>query len=115
MTLKEFYAAIEGSYDDMTARLATEARIKKFLLMFPKDQSFNELCKAMEEKNYELAFRSAHTLKGLCLNLGLERLRRSADEITEALRGNQNNGADELIGQVTEDYNAVLNAINSID
>lgn len=115
MTLKECYAILEGSYDDMTARLATEDRIKKFLSMFPKDPTFQELCSAMEEKDYALAFRCAHTLKGLCLNLGIERLRRSADAITEALRGNQNNGADALLPQVIEDYNITLNAIKQID
>ena len=28
----------------------------------------------MEEQNAENAFRAAHTLKGICLNLGLDRL-----------------------------------------
>ena len=115
MTLKECYTILEGSYDNMIARLSTEERIKKFLLMFPKDTTFNELCSAMEDKDYELAFRSAHTLKGLCLNLGIERLRRSADAITEALRGNQNNGADDLLPLVIEDYNIALDAINHLD
>lgn len=115
MTINECYAVLEGSYDDMIARLASEDRIKRFLSMFPKDSTFNELCKAMEEENYELAFRSAHTLKGLCLNLGIERLRRSADAITEALRGNQNNGADALLPQVIQDYQIAMDAISQLD
>ena len=40
----------------------------------------------MENKNYEDAFRSAHTLKGVCQNLSFDRLYEVSNELTELLR-----------------------------
>ena len=34
----------------------------------------------------ELAFRAAHTLKGVCMNLGFDHLYKPSFEITESLR-----------------------------
>lgn len=115
MNLRECYIKLGGDYDKITARLFKEELIRKYLLMFLKDNSFSELCSSMADKDYETAFRSAHTLKGLCLNLELENLYKSVSDITEALRGNVNNGADELLPKVTEDYTAAIEAIKSLD
>lgn len=115
MNLKECYIAFEGNYDEVMGRLMTEERVKKFLALFLKDDSFTSLCNAMEQADYETAFRMAHTLKGNCLNLGLSRLFGSSSNITEALRGNVNNGADELLPQVKADYELTVNAIKELD
>lgn len=115
MNLKECYIAFEGDYDEIMGRLMTEERVKKFLALFPKDDSFASLCTAMEQEDYETAFRMAHTLKGICLNLGLGKLFSSSNNITEALRGNVNNGADELLPQVKADYELTVNSIKELD
>lgn len=114
MNLKECYAAFGGNYDEVIGRLMTEERVKKFILMFLRDTSFDTLCTAMENKDYDTAFRAAHTLKGTCLNLSIERLRISASDITEALRDGVNNGADELLPKVIEDYTLTIDAINQL-
>ena len=74
MTIQECYEAIGGNYKDVLGRLQSEALIRRFTLKFLEDQSYLQLTQALENKNYEDAFRSAHTLKGVCQNLSFDRL-----------------------------------------
>ena len=60
--------------------------IEKFALKFREDMSFQELEKALNDKQVEIAFRAAHTLKGVCMNLGFDHLYKPSFEITECLR-----------------------------
>lgn len=115
MTLKECFDTFGGNYDEVIGRLITEERVKKFLKMFTADKSFEMLCSAMENGDYKEAFRAAHTLKGVCANLGLDRLGNSSSEITESLRGNVNNGADELLPKVKEDYLLTVETLGKLD
>ena len=64
MTMQECYKAIGGKYEAVLGRLHSEALIPRFTLKFLEDQSYLQLKQALENKNYEDAFRSAHTLKG---------------------------------------------------
>ena len=70
MTLQEFYAVVGGDYQDALNRMMMEAMLRKFLAKFPTDPSFENLSAALEAGNREEAFRAAHTIKGLCQNLG---------------------------------------------
>ena len=45
------------------------------------------LADAIEGQDWEAAFRAAHTLKGIALNLSLVRLAEACAAMTEALRG----------------------------
>lgn len=79
MTLQEFYDRIGGDYKATISRLPSEALIKKFVLKYPGDPSFNQLKDALAAQDWELAFRASHTLKGVAQNLGMDRLyKRSA-------------------------------------
>lgn len=86
MTIQECYKAIGGNYEDVLRRLPNEALIQKFTLKFLEDQSYLQLKQALKDKNYEDAFRSAHTLKGVCQNLSFDRLYEVSNELTELLR-----------------------------
>ena len=74
MTLQEFYDRIGGDYKATISRLPSEALIKKFVLKYPGDPSFNQLKDALAAQDWELAFRASHTLKGVAQNLGMDRL-----------------------------------------
>ena len=117
MTVQESYAKMGADYDDVVSRLRTDDRIKRFLQMVVKDQSFNTLCTTLAEHNMEEAFRAGHTLKGLSANLSLTKLCKSATAITEALRGRTEYGEDlvPLLEQVRADYELTMECINSID
>lgn len=59
----------------------------KFLLKFKDDQNFVLLRDSLDQKDYEEAFKAAHTLKGVTANLGLSPICDSASKLTELLRG----------------------------
>ena len=61
---REFYEEIGEDYDEMLNRFTSEERVKKYALMFLKDDTFPSLVTSMESKDYETAFRNVHTLKG---------------------------------------------------
>ena len=86
MTIQECYEAIGGNYKDVLGRLQSEALIRRFTLKFLEDQSYLQLKQALENKNYEDAFRGAHTLKGVCQNLSFDHLYEVSNELTELLR-----------------------------
>ena len=86
MTMQECYEAIGGNYEAVWGRLHSEALIRRFAWKFLEDQSYIQLKQALENKNFEDDFRSAHTLKGVCQNLSFDRLYEVSNELTELLR-----------------------------
>ena len=100
MTLQEFYTAINGDYQDVIGRLRSEKLVRKFVLKFLNDGSYDLLCQSLEEQNYEDAFRAAHTIKGVCQNLGFSKLLDSSSKLTEALRSGWSEEAGGLVEQV---------------
>lgn len=116
MNLKECYEELGGNFEEVQKRLRKEEMIKKFVLKFLNDKSFENLINAVENRNYSDAFMAAHTLKGICQNLSFERLFKSSNSITEALRGDSHdeNLISELIVKVREDYRITVNAIEKL-
>lgn len=113
MNLQECYTALGGDFKDVSQRLFSEALVKKFILKFLDDQSFSNLCTAMEAADYSQAFIAAHTLKGVCQNLSFTRLYKSSHLLTEALRDGKPDTAyvQELLTAVTTDYQVTVDAI----
>lgn len=112
MNLNECYRAMDADYDDVMRRLATEERVTKFLFRTIEDNSVTVLVSAMETEDYETAFRAAHTIKGLSLNMGLTRLAYSSGRLTENLREGQINPDTEgLLEEVKADYKIVVDAV----
>ncbi|MCM1544296.1 MAG: Hpt domain-containing protein [Ruminococcus sp.] len=114
MTLKECYMAFGGDYDGVVGRMRSEALVKKFIFKFKDDPSFSQLQQALEAQNREDAFRAAHTIKGVCQNLGLSKLQESSSRLTEQLRVSLNSDCFALMQQVTEDYNKTVQAISQL-
>ena len=52
MTLQEFYDRIGGDYKATISRLPSEALIKKFVLKYPGDPSFNQLKDALAAQDW---------------------------------------------------------------
>lgn len=113
MTLQACYAAMGGDYEDVFARLRSDRLVQKFVLKYLDDPSFELLCAAMEQKDYQEAFRAAHTIKGVCQNLSFTRLLDSSSRLSDALRHGWTPEADRLVEQVKEDHLAVVAAIRS--
>ena len=115
MTMRECYEAIGGNYENVLGRLHSEALIRKFTFMFLEDQSYLQLKQALNDKNYEDAFRSAHTLKGVCQNLSFDRLYEVSHELTELLRDRTGEqlGIPEAMEKVTEVYEMTIEEIKN--
>ncbi|MDE5896506.1 MAG: Hpt domain-containing protein [Clostridia bacterium] len=116
MTVQECYEAIGGNYADALSRLRTDERITRFLIKVADDESFSLLCRSIEARNMEEAFRAAHTLKGICLNLSITRLQDSASRLTEALRGKAeyDPAVEPLLDEVKSDYELTAKNINTL-
>ena len=115
--LDTFYDMVGGDLKEVRGRLMKDERIRKYLRMFPKDPSFEAFQPAFDAGDYMVAFRCAHTLKGLCANLGLGDLQRSSTEVCEALRPGVKPEKDitNLIIEMDKDYEVALEAINALD
>lgn len=115
MTVRECYEQINGDYEGVLQRLMDDARVRKFLLRFQDEKLFNQLADSLEKEDYVEAFRSAHSIKGVCLNLGLTELQNSSSELCEALRaGDKPENLEELYGAVKKDYRKVLDVIGQL-
>ena len=116
MNLNECYDILGGSLDDALSRLASEKNVYKFLNMFPDDGSYKLLTDSLGSGDAKEAFRAAHSLKGVCLNLGLGNLFKSSNELTDALRsGTIPEDYKVLYDKVTDDYNCAVDAIRHLD
>ena len=85
MEIRKFYETIGSDYKDVEKRMGSEKLVVHFVGRFMQDKTFASLSEAMEKNDGEAAFRAAHTLKGVCSNLGFDRLREASSELTEAL------------------------------
>lgn len=117
MDVKECYETFGGNYEECFSRLRTNERIVKFLLKMAEDGSYGLLVESLKERNIPEAFRAAHTLKGVCLNLSVTSLFNSSSRLTEALRDRAEYGSDlePLLAAVTEDYNRFKDCIEKLD
>lgn len=105
---------IGGNYQEMLSRVLSEARVKRFALMFLSDDSYQQLEEALEDGRTEDAFRAAHTLKGVCLNLAFTSLREQAVEVTEALRGGDLEKGRELFPELREKYLLTVQTLSEL-
>ena len=119
MTLEQMYAAIGGDYKAVMERLPSADFVRRFALKFLQDDSFPNLKKALEAQDaptaFRAAFRAAHTLKGVCQNLGFDALYAPASALTEALRGGTLDGADTLFPPVEKEYQRVVAALKELE
>ena len=115
MTVKECYEQMGSNSESVLGRMGSEAMIKRFALKFLNDPSFNDLKEDLIKKDGEEAFRAAHTLKGVCLNLGFDELYEVSAELTEKLRGRETAGSEELFQKVSQKYQKTVAAIQGLE
>ena len=116
MTIEQCYEAMGGSYEEVSARLPSARLVEKFIRKFLVDDSYDVLCREMAAGNCQDAFRAAHTLKGVCANLGFGKLLESASRLTELLRHAQDTIPPEATGameQVRLDYRLTADTIRA--
>ena len=114
MNLEEFYARIGGNYVDTVRRLCNDALVTRFVMKYPANPSFDELCAALNASDWATAFRAIHTLKGVAQNLGFDALYRASSALTEHLRGGQPLTEPQLLDATTAEHERVMSAIQEL-
>ena len=94
--------------------MKNDERIKKYLNFFLIDESYKSLEKGMSSSDCEMAFKGAHTLKGVCQNMAFTELSTAVEQITEELRANEFEKALTTFPNVKEEYQKVIDGINKI-
>ena len=114
MTIEQCYQEMGGNYAEVCGRLPSQRLVEKFVRKFLDDQSYTELTAAMAAGDHDVAFREAHTLKGVAANLSFTKLRASASELTETLRPETAeipSNAEAQLEQVRLDYQHTVDTI----
>lgn len=115
MTTKDFYDFTGSDYNDVLGRLMNDAMIRKFVIKFKNDTSFSLLKEAVLSGDIEVAFNSAHTLKGVAANMGFKKLLLATTDLVEQLRP-KNNPADKMLfNKVEEAYNIIIDHIDDLE
>ena len=91
--------------------LGSEAMLERFLGKFLSDTNYPKLCQAVEAQDWEGALTAAHTLKGMCGNLSMNRLFSLFTRQVSALRGGDLAGAKALMEEIVPAYDAAAAAI----
>ena len=110
MNVKEFYRAINGSYESALSIMINDDLIIKMIAKFMSDNSFNEILSFYEKKDYRNLFFSAHAFKGVTGNLALTPLYELASKITEATRNDDGANLDEEIIDLKKAYALVADS-----
>ncbi|MDY2790048.1 MAG: Hpt domain-containing protein [Lachnospiraceae bacterium] len=114
MTVKECYDQMGADYKSVYERLGNnEQLVEHFFQRFAQDMSFAALKEAREKQDQEAAFRAVHTLKGICINLGLTNLYQVSSDLTEALRNGKPDPEveEQLYQKVEQEYHRVIERI----
>lgn len=89
--------------------------VKKFVKKYQDDPTCADLHNAALQQDWEVAFRDAHTLKGVAQNLGFERLYQVSAVLTEAMRGNKPLEDRSLLDAVEQQDAAIRRAISELE
>ena len=112
MELQELKNRINIDIEGSLTRFANmEKMYIKFLKKFREDETFEKLSKAVEEKDRRETEQAAHTLKGVCANLGLEDLRAVFDQIVQAVRSGETQRIPALYEKAKADMERTSEAI----
>ena len=82
--LKEFGVDVESG---LKRCVNNEALFLRLVAMVPGNDSFSKLYTSIENKDFDEAFKAAHSLKGILSNLSINNMLKPVQDITELLRG----------------------------
>lgn len=94
--------------------LGNQELFVKFMKKFTNDQEIIKLKEALANKEYEDVYTSAHTLKGVCANLGMIPLFNVFSLMCQDCRANSYDKLDNLFGQAKIEYDKTVDAINCL-
>lgn len=85
--MKEQLKEMGIPYEDVIDRfMGKEDFYFRMLKKFSEDKNFEGLEQSVAQKDWPIAFKYAHTVKGICANLGLDNILEYVVPLTEELR-----------------------------
>ena len=87
--------------------------LEKMLKNFLDDQNFAGLKEEVEQGDAEAAEHAAHTLKGMCGNLGMAELSRLNADFVDRLRGGDASGMKEDLAGIAREYERIVGLLKS--
>lgn len=113
--LEKFYSAIGSNAKPVIERFGGNAEItKRFIKKFAAEESYENLKKALASNEAEEAFRAAHTLKGICLNLDFDCLFEKSSIITEYLRSKNIVDASKFFPELEREYIKLISLLQEL-
>ena len=98
MTIQQLYEKIGGNYDQAVRVMKKDKLIDKYVRKLRSSGVGEKLGEAGAAMDAVQLFESAHAMKGVCSNLGLDALASAANEITEEFRsGNARKLSDDAV------------------
>ena len=108
MTLQELYTLVDGNYNHAVQIMRMEKLIDRYVRKFPAGGLNTALMAAGESMNPTQLFESAHAMKGVCANMGFDKLAEAVGVITEEFRpGNPRKLSDEEVKAALADIDAM--------
>ena len=86
MTIQELYIEIGGNYEHAQKIMRMDKMIAKYLGKLASSGVCENLKAASESLDPTAMFESAHAMKGVCANLGLDGIADAVGEVTEEFR-----------------------------
>lgn len=103
MTIQQLYEKIGGNYEQAVRVMKKDKLIDKYVRKLKDSNVGDALAQAGGTMDAEKLFESAHAMKGVCSNLGLDALANAADELTEEFRpGNPRRLTDDAVREKIE-------------
>lgn len=113
---EQFYASVGADAGQVVARIGLGPEvIVRFLSDFKKDDSFRNLCDALERGDTKNALFAAHKLKGVSGTLCFERLFKEASCVNNLLRNGDLSAAQKELPLISEEYSLVLEALEKLE
>ena len=101
----------DGAMERFVGRTDLYLRLAK---KFTDDSSYQDMLKAIEQKDVEAAFHHAHTLKGLCANLSFAKLHQECSVLVDCLRNDSLADISEPLECVKKTYQKLITVLKQL-
>lgn len=100
--------------ETMNRFMNNEALLMKFLKKFADDDNMNALGTIIASKNYQEVLPVAHTLKGVCGNLGFTNLYDIFSNMCQECRKERFDDMDRLFAEAKKEYPKIIAVIQKL-
>lgn len=116
MTVRECYELIGADYDKVLGWLVDDSFIEKFIKKFAVSNYYQPIETALNEDDYESAFKNVHSLKGVAANLGLDKLFEVSSELCEELRhGKPDKDVSGMLENIRKEHDRIIEFVRNLD